>query len=379
MRAMIRLAVAYLLVVGLAVSLALGSFVRVARADGVNPGTVDGYITSFLTSHGVTVGATSLTFTEADTLDSVLERGGTTNASVAASIMIDTPGFALVLGSLNGAGTYLQVDDDIATLTAGTNAGISGFSAGVGLESAVICDASTDDVTVRADNEDPVATFSGAGITLAAGNTVSAPTLTSTVATGTAPLTVTSTTLVTNLNADTLDGLDSTAFSLAGAAGTPWITFTASNVVFPAASAAGLVARNLHGAIAYDGTADEFALFMSTLDDSYASGSNLVVKVYWTAASATSGDAVLTLEWEFVNPGTLDIDGDSFDTLASQTTTTSGTTGVLNTTTFTLANGAIDDQTAGTPFRMRIGRDADNVADTINGTDVYVHYITIEQ
>jgi hypothetical protein len=44
---------------------------------------------------------------------------------------------------------------------------------------------------------------------------LSAPTLVSTVATGTAPLTVTSTTLVTNLNADLLDGNHASAFALA--------------------------------------------------------------------------------------------------------------------------------------------------------------------
>lgn len=44
------------------------------------------------------------------------------------------------------------------------------------------------------------------------GGTVQGTRLISTVATGTAPLTVASTTLVTNLNADLLDGLDSTAF-----------------------------------------------------------------------------------------------------------------------------------------------------------------------
>ncbi|WP_188263169.1 tail fiber domain-containing protein [Azospirillum tabaci] len=47
------------------------------------------------------------------------------------------------------------------------------------------------------------------------GLTLSTP-LTSTVATGTAPFSVLSTTTVTNLSADLLDGLDSTAFALAG-------------------------------------------------------------------------------------------------------------------------------------------------------------------
>lgn len=59
----------------------------------------------------------------------------------------------------------------------------------------------------------------GGVTTLTASGNVQASTLTSTVATGTAPLTVASTTKVTNLNADLLDGLDSTAFALATGSG----------------------------------------------------------------------------------------------------------------------------------------------------------------
>lgn len=50
------------------------------------------------------------------------------------------------------------------------------------------------------------------------GSTLSAPQFTSTVSTGTAPLVVSSTTKVTNLNADLLDGLSSADFDPAGTA-----------------------------------------------------------------------------------------------------------------------------------------------------------------
>lgn len=52
---------------------------------------------------------------------------------------------------------------------------------------------------------------------LTATGAVSGNTLASTVATGTAPLSVTSTTVVPNLNADTLDGISSASFALASA------------------------------------------------------------------------------------------------------------------------------------------------------------------
>ena len=68
-----------------------------------------------------------------------------------------------------------------------------------------------------------VALLNGTGPQTFTGNntfngTLSSPTFNSTVATGTAPFTVASTTKVTNLNADLLDGLDSTAFGDATAA-----------------------------------------------------------------------------------------------------------------------------------------------------------------
>ncbi|MEO6761462.1 MAG: FG-GAP-like repeat-containing protein, partial [Candidatus Saccharimonadales bacterium] len=52
--------------------------------------------------------------------------------------------------------------------------------------------------------------------TISSNNTITGTQLISTIADGTAPLVVTSTTKVTNLNADLLDGLDSTAFQVAG-------------------------------------------------------------------------------------------------------------------------------------------------------------------
>lgn len=56
-------------------------------------------------------------------------------------------------------------------------------------------------------------------------NGVITPTLQSTVTTGTAPLTVASTTVVTNLNSDKLDGYDATSFGLLGSSN----TWTSSN------------------------------------------------------------------------------------------------------------------------------------------------------
>jgi hypothetical protein len=91
----------------------------------------------------------------------------------------------------------------------------------------------------------------GCTVTNASGNfactgTVSGTQLISTVATGTAPLTVASTTKVTNLNADLLDGLDSTAFAAAtGSAGyiqNTTITQTSANLNIQSAATGSVTA-----------------------------------------------------------------------------------------------------------------------------------------
>jgi microcystin-dependent protein len=71
---------------------------------------------------------------------------------------------------------------------------------------------------------------------LSVGSSISASTLASTIAVGTAPLTVTSTTAVTNLNADMVDGIQATGFATA-AQGTlatyalPTASYTAADVL----------------------------------------------------------------------------------------------------------------------------------------------------
>ena len=112
--------------------------------DGVNPGTVDGYITTFLASHGVTVGATSLSgFTEADTLDMVLERGSTSD--IAAVFTLVTTGntdlglmagnnLHIVANHQSLGRTSLDLEDGSVTATATGGAGYVSLSAGSGGE-----------------------------------------------------------------------------------------------------------------------------------------------------------------------------------------------------------------------------------------------------
>lgn len=185
MRTLARLLVGYVLVVGLAVALALGSSVRVARADGVNVGTVDGFIEAWLTRHGVTFTASTLTVSEADTLDSVMERGAT--ASIAGPIFVTSTGGAILLGDPSAATTYLVVHqlDGQAYIVASDFAALSDEDA----EANVTVTSATKDVTIKADNEE-VVTVSGAGIDVGTGNVLNFSTDTTLARSGAGDLTV---------------------------------------------------------------------------------------------------------------------------------------------------------------------------------------------
>lgn len=106
--------------------------------------------------------------------------------------------------------------------------------------------------------------------------------LVSTMADGTAPLTVTSKTVVTNLNADKLDGLDATSFPTILSGGSKvqsgkltrtWSSGTAGSVTFPTAfSAAPIVvvtpAADDETASAYSITSTGFTIHCSITDGS---------------------------------------------------------------------------------------------------------------
>jgi hypothetical protein len=91
-------------------------------------------------------------------------------------------------------------------------------------------------------------------------------------------------------------------------------------------------------------------------------GSGLKIRLIWTATTATSGACVWDASLERM---TTDIDTDSFDTAASVTATTNGTSGVPNYSEITLTT--IDSVTAGDGFRLKINRDANNASDTMTG------------
>ena len=154
-----------------------------------------------------------------------------------------------------------------------------------------------------------------------------------------------------------------TTIAAAGGGGTKtYAVFNAMDNQPPATNFATLDTRNSIAILDFDDTTDEQAIFLSIIPEAAVLTSGLSIRLIWTATTATSGAVVWDASLERM---TTDIDTDSFDTAASVTTTTNGTSGVPNYSTITLTT--IDSVTAGDGFRLRINRDANNASDTMTG------------
>lgn len=129
-----------------------------------------------------------------------------------------------------------------------------------------------------------------------------------------------------------------------------------------------LMERNGHKVVAFDAATVETLEFQRRMPSAYLTGSNLTVTVTMFAASATSGTVRVRLEWEYIAPGTFDIDADSFDTAVEVNATADSNSGDSFAAVFTLANSDIDDQAAGGMFRLRLSRVGnDGTNDTMTG------------
>jgi hypothetical protein len=133
--------------------------------------------------------------------------------------------------------------------------------------------------------------------------------------------------------------------------------FTPDNNQPPAANFATLDTRNSIAVLDFDDSTDESAIFVSICPEGADLASGLTIRLIWTATTATSGDVVWDASLEKL---TTDIDSDSFDTAASVTTTTNGTSGVPNYSTITLTT--IDSLAVGDGFRLKVTRDATTAA-----------------
>lgn len=141
---------------------------------------------------------------------------------------------------------------------------------------------------------------------------------------------------------------------------------------------ASLGARNGHPTLDFDDTTDETAIWTGVLPTKY-SGNGITILIRANAASATSGNYIMTAAIERIDTGTLDIDADSFASSGSATVACSGTSGINTETSISFASGAaMDSLAAGETFRLKITRNSSSGSDTVVG-DMRVMSVEIRE
>lgn len=167
--------------------------------------------------------------------------------------------------------------------------------------------------------------------------------------------------LATGVNA----GLESPAqfTKLAGIAtgatvNTPFHAWAANEALMPAVDPAAPVIRNDHFLMAFSDSVIQALIFEGVVHLEYA-GASLIFNVDWAAETAVVGNVTWGVEVERLAPGGQDLDSNGFASIVNASaTTTSGTSGVLSRTTWTLTQAQADGITAGDGFRVRLTRRA---------------------
>ena len=141
---------------------------------------------------------------------------------------------------------------------------------------------------------------------------------------------------------------------------------------FDATNPAGLVYVNNIPKLLFDTTTSELVYWVFRLPSDFSSSP--VLKVQYTAASATSGTFGVTVSVMAVTDGdSQDVDTESYDTANSPTAVTvPGTAGFLDEISATLTNN--DSMAAGDLVFIRLAR---NIADTATG-DIEVRAVSLE-
>jgi hypothetical protein len=131
----------------------------------------------------------------------------------------------------------------------------------------------------------------------------------------------------------------------------------------PSSNYATLDTRNSILVLEFDAATEESSYFVGIVDEAATLTNGLVVRIWWMADTATSGN----VRWgvQFEKYGT-DLDADSFDTNAQVTSAANGTSGIESVAEITITT--IDSLAAGDRFRLRVYRvAADATNDTMSG------------
>ena len=312
--------------------------------------------TSTLTNKTLSLTSNTLTATSAELITAVSDESGSGVLLFGTSPTITTPTISGAIAFPDGVLQTFNPDATVAGLNVGSIAG----DPSAPTDGDLWYDSTAEELTARI-NGATVALGAGGGggdITTdaawaAAGDLI--------VATGNNTAAVLS--IGTSTYVLTSNGTTATWAAPSGGSGTATLArWTALDNQPPASNYATFDTRNSIAVLDFDATTDESAVFVNIAPEGadFSAGAYVIIK--WMGTSATSGAAMWEASIERMNT---DEDSDSFDSVLFASGTANGTSGIITSTSISLAAGDCDGLTAGEPFRLKISRDANGT----NGTD----------
>ena len=162
------------------------------------------------------------------------------------------------------------------------------------------------------------------------------------------------------------------------ASGDTLVVLTALNNEPPASNPATFDTRNQHPVLDFDADTSEDGVFSAAMPRNYGGG-GVTVYCHYSMSSATGNSVKIDAAFERVGDEQQDIDSDGFaaaNTVTDAVPTTTGHVGIAN---ITFTDGAdMDSVAVGEKFRIKITRDASDVADDALG-DMELHLIEIKE
>lgn len=148
------------------------------------------------------------------------------------------------------------------------------------------------------------------------------------------------------------------------ASGSTLAVFSPQQATFPTSNYPTFDVRNTHLVLDFDAGTDETCYFEGVLPSNYT-GLGVTVRLFWMTTSGT-GDVCWSIAWERHADDAFDLDGDSFGAEGTSTSTSATVSGELKYTDITFTHGsAMASVSVNEHFRLRVFRDANNVADTL--------------
>lgn len=153
--------------------------------------------------------------------------------------------------------------------------------------------------------------------------------------------------------------------------------FNAADGILTAATPPTVALRNEREMLAYPNAVTSTAYFTGVVPRNYVASGPLRAKVFWVAATATSGDVRWSVAVERLEPGGPNVDSDNFggNELINSTTAVNGE---INLAVIDFTNAEADGINAGNALRIRVRRMGSSPGDTMTG-DAQVMRVVLVQ